>query len=102
MSETVLILRAQKYEFTSEKNGEIIKGCNVFYINDYQVETDNAVGDAPMKVSASEEVFSEIKKNKAPAVYEIGTRTKPGKDGQATVVVTQAKFVKAFTLSQAR
>lgn len=102
MSETVLILRAQKYEFANEKTGEIIKGCNVFYINDYQVETDNAVGDPPMKVAASEEVFAEIKKNKAPAVYQIGTRTKPGKEGQATLVVTQAKFVKAFTLAQAR
>lgn len=102
MSETVLILRAQKYEFASEKTGEIIKGCNVFYINDYQVETENAVGDSPMKVQASDEVFTEIKKHKAPGIYEIGTRTKPGKEGQATVVVTQAKFVKAFTLAQAR
>ena len=92
MSETVLILRAQKYEFTSEKTGEIIKGCNLFYINDYQVETDNAVGDAPMKVQASDEVFAEVKKNKAPGIYEINTRTKPGKEGQATVVMTQAKF----------
>lgn len=100
MSETVLILRAQKYEFPNEKTGEIIKGSNVYYINDYQVETENAVGDAPMKVATSEEVFAEIKKHKAPGVYEINTRTKPGKDGQATVVVTQAKFVKAFTLGQ--
>ncbi len=102
MSETVLILRAQKYEFTSEKTGEIIKGCNVVYVNDYQVETDSAVGDSPMKVSASDEVFAEIKKNKAPGIYEIGTRTKPGKDGQATVVMTQAKFKRGFSLAQER
>lgn len=101
MSETVLILRAQKYEFTSEKTGEIIKGCNLFYINDYQVETEHAVGDAPMKVAASDEVFREVKLHKAPGVYQINTRTKPGKDGQATVVVTQAKFVQAFSLAQA-
>lgn len=100
MSETVLILRAQKYDFTSEKTGEIIKGSNVYYINDYQVETENAVGDSPMKVAASDEVFAEVKKHKAPGVYQINTRTKPGKDGQATVVVTQAKFIKAFTLDQ--
>ncbi|TAM39154.1 MAG: hypothetical protein EPN61_12900 [Burkholderiaceae bacterium] len=102
MSETVLILRASKWELTDEKSGEIRKGCTVHYINDYQVETPTAVGDAPMKVQASDEVFTEIKKNKAPAIYEIGTRTKPGKEGQATVVVTQAKFVKTFTLAQAR
>ena len=101
MSETVLILRASKYDFVSDK-GESIKGCNVHFINDYQVETESAVGDAPMKVAASEEVFAEIKKHKAPGIYQINTRTKPGKDGQATVVVTQAKFVKAFTLAQER
>jgi|APLak6261680685_1056136.scaffolds.fasta_scaffold12034_2 hypothetical protein len=102
MSETVLVLRASKWEMTDEKTGEVRKGCTVHYINDYQVETANAVGDAPMKVQASDEVFTEVKKHKAPGVYEVNTRTKPGKEGQATVVMTQAKFVKAFTLAQAR
>lgn len=102
MSETVLVLRASKWEMTDDKTGEVRKGCTVHYINDYQVETANAVGDAPMKVQASDEVFNEVKKHKAPGVYEINTRTKPGKEGQATVVMTQAKFVKAFTLAQAR
>ena len=32
MSETVLVLRADRYEFTSEKTGEIIKGANVYFI----------------------------------------------------------------------
>ena len=54
-----------------------------------------------MKVQASDDVFTTIKKHKAPGTYEINTRTKPGKEGQATVVMTQAKFVKAFTLTQA-
>lgn len=102
MSETVLILRASKWEMTDEKTGEIRKGCTVHYINDFQVETATAVGDSPMKVQASDEVFTEIKKHKAPGIYQINVRTKPGKDGQATVVVTQAKFVQTFTLAQAR
>ncbi|WP_439606885.1 hypothetical protein [Hydrogenophaga sp.] len=99
MSETVLILRASKWEFADDKTGEIRKGCTVHYINDYQVETDNAVGDAPLKVTATEEAFHEIKLHKAPGIYEIGTRTKPGKDGQATVVLTKARFKEAFSLS---
>lgn len=61
MSETVLILRAAKWEMTDEKTGEIRKGCTVHYINDFQVETATAVGDSPMKVQASDEVFTEIK-----------------------------------------
>ena len=55
-----------------------------------------------MKVSATEEVFTEVKKHKAPGIYDMNTRTKPGKEGQATVVMTQAKFVKAFSLGQTR
>jgi len=100
MSETVLILRAAKWELTDEKTGEIRAGCTVHYINDYQVETATAVGDAPMKVQATDDVFFEVKKFKAPGIYEINTRTKPGKEGQATVVMTQATFKRAFSLSE--
>jgi hypothetical protein len=64
MSETVLILRASKWEMADEKTGEIRKGCTIHYINDYQVETANAVGDSPMKVQASDEVFTEVKSTK--------------------------------------
>ncbi len=99
MSETVLILRASKWELTDEKTGEIRKGCTIHYINDSQVETEKAVGDAPMKVQATDEVFNAIKANKAPGIYEINTRTKPGKDGVATVVVAQAKFKKLISLA---
>jgi hypothetical protein len=100
MSETVLILRASKWELTDEKTGEIRKGCTVHYINDSQVETEKAVGDAPMKVQASEDVFAEIKAHKAPGIYEINTRTKPGKDGIATVMMSQAKFKKLISLAE--
>lgn len=99
MSENVLILSANRYDFTSEKTGEIIKGCNVYFIGEYQTETANAVGEKPMKVSATDEAFEAIKLNKAPGVYEITTRTKPGKDGTATIVLTKAKFKEAFSLS---
>jgi hypothetical protein len=100
MSETVLILRADRYEFPSEKTGEIIKGCNVYFISDYQAETANAVGEKPMKVSTTDEVFLSIKGHGAPAIYDISTRTKPGKDGAATVVLTKATFRQAFTLPE--
>lgn len=102
MSETVLILRAQRYEFPNEKTGEIIKGCNVHFISDYQAETADAVGEMPMKVSATDEVFNQVKQFKAPGIYEINTRTKPGKEGKATVVMTQATFVRAFSLDEAQ
>ncbi len=100
MSETVLVLRADRYEFTSEKTGEIIKGCNVYFISDSQVETANAVGEKPMKVSITDEVFNEIKHYGAPAIYSISTKTKPGKDGTATVMLTKAKFQQPFKLPE--
>ncbi|KQO26312.1 hypothetical protein ASF11_00935 [Acidovorax sp. Leaf76] len=100
MSETVLVLRADRYEFTSEKTGEIIKGANVHFISDGQVETPNAVGEKPMKVAISDEVFNDIKHYGAPAIYDITIRTKPGKEGAATIVLTKAKFRQAFTLPE--
>ena len=99
MSENVLILRSTKYEFPNEKTGEIIKGCSLLYVSDFQEETATAIGEEPMKAKTSEEVFAAIKKHKAPAIYAIETRLKPGKDGKATVQVTSAKFVKAFSLA---
>ena len=102
MSETVLILRAQKFEFPNEKTGELIKGCNVTYITDYQNETESAVGETPMKTSVTDEVFNNIKTNGAPGIYQIDTRSRPGKDGKATLMITNTKFVHAFTLAQYR
>ena len=101
MSETVLILRSDRYEFPSEKTGEIIKGTNVYFISDGQVETPNSIGEKPMKVSTTDEVFSAIKQHGATGIYDITTRVKPGKDGTATVVLTKAKFIQAFALPQA-
>lgn len=102
MSETVLILRAQKWELTDEKTGEVRKGTTVHYVSDYQVETATAIGDAPVKVSASPEVFDIIKKHKAPGMYEINTRTKPGKEGQATVQIVGVKHVREISMAQLR
>ena len=67
--------------------------------NSSNKDASECSGDAPLKVTATEEAFHEIKLNKAPGIYEIGTRTKPGKDGQATVVLTKARFKEAFSLS---
>lgn len=100
MSETVLVLRADRYEFPSEKTGEIIKGANVYFISDSQVETPNAVGEKPMKVAISDEVFNDIKHYGAPAIYDITTKTRPGKDGTATVTLVKAKFQQPFKLPE--
>jgi len=98
MSETVLILRAQKWEMSDERTGEIRKGCTVYYINDYQEETPTAVGGSPLKLQASDEVFQTVKQFKAPGIYEIDTRSKPGKDGVTTMVMVRAKFKSTLLL----
>jgi hypothetical protein len=100
MSETVLVLRADRYEFPNEKTGEIIKGANVYFISDGQIETPNAVGEKPMKVSITDEVFNEIKHYGAPAIYDITIRAKPGKEGATTVTLVKAKFQQAFKLPE--
>ena len=45
-------------------------------------------------------MFNEIKHCVAPAIYSITTKTKPGKDGTATVMLTKAKFQQPFKLPE--
>jgi len=93
MSETVLVLRASKWEMTDEKTGEIRQGNLVFYLAADQTETPTAVGEQSIKASASDEVFAVIKKGKAPGFYNVITRLRPTKDGTAKVMLTQAKHI---------
>ena len=53
-----------------------------------------------MKVAISDEVFNDIKHYGAPAIYDITTKTRPGKDGTATVTLVKAKFQQPFKLPE--
>jgi hypothetical protein len=102
MSETVLILRAQKYDFVDEKTGRNIRGAKITYVSDDQIPTPTAIGNTPFTVFSTPEVFDIIQKHNGTGMYEITIRTKPGKEGQATVQIVDVKHVREVSLAQLR
>ena len=84
--EQVLILSADKWRMTDEKTGEVRSGVTVHYINDYREDTDSSAGYKPIKAPAAEEVFDAIKKQGAPALFDLDFKTRPGKNGVPTLM----------------
>lgn len=98
MSENVLILSVNKYEFTDEKTGEIKKGVTLHYVSDYRENTATELGFKPSKTGANEAVFDAVLKGGVPGMYRIDTRSKPGKDGKPTLTVVGAQLAKKVPL----
>jgi hypothetical protein len=99
--ETVLIISADKWQFTDEKTGELRNGATIQYVNDYREDTDVSVGFKPIKTSVNDAVFDAIKKSGAPAMYRLDSRSRPGKDNKPTLTVVSAQFVKPVKLFEA-
>lgn len=93
--EKALVIAADRYEFTDEKSGEIRKGVTVYYINDYRDDTDKALGFKPIKAPATPEVFEEMRKGGAPALYDLDFKTRPGQEGKPVLTLVKAVFDKA-------
>lgn len=96
--EQVLILSADKWEFTDEKTGELRKGVTLQYITDYREDSEKEMGFKPIKASVSENVFDVVKKSGAPAMYKLDVRTRPGKEGKPTATIVGIQFVKPVKL----
>lgn len=91
----VLLLSADRYEFTNESTGEVLRGSTLFYLNNYREKTRDTVGLKPTKVSSSVDVFNDIHKNEItlPAFAEISIETRPGAQGKASIVVTSVDLI---------
>ncbi len=98
MSEKVLILSASKWSLTDEKTGELRKGVSLHYVSDYREDTATEVGFKPIKTSADDTVFDAVQKGGVPGMYNIETRSRPGKDGKPTLTVVGAQFAKRVPL----
>lgn len=92
--ETVLIISADKWNMTDEVTKEYREGITLQYLTDYREDTDTSLGFKPIKTSVNEAVFEAVKKNGAPALYRIDTRSRPGTGGKPTLTVVSAQFVK--------
>jgi hypothetical protein len=96
--ETALVLSADHYEFTDEKTGDVRRGVTVQYITDYREDTPRSVGYKPIKAPAASDVFDAIKKNGAPALYHLTTKTRPGKEGKPALTVVKADLIKSLSI----
>lgn len=96
--ERTLVLSADKWRMTDEKTGEIREGVSVQYVTDYRDESASAVGYRPLKVQAIAEVFEAIKKGGAPGLYDLDMRTRPGREGQTTVMAVRASHIRKVSL----
>lgn len=99
--ETVLILSADKWNFSDEKTGEIRNGVTLQYVNDYREDSATEVGFKPIKVSANPEIFDTVRKNGAPALYKLDMKTRPGKEGKPTLTIVKVEFVKEVEIFKA-
>jgi len=69
--ETILLLSANRYSFTDEKEGRKIEGCRISYlIDDFEDEKDRR-GFTPMEISGPLEVYNEITRRgvEVPALF---------------------------------
>ena len=96
--ERCLVLSADKWRMVDDKTGEAREGISVHYVTDYREESSNAVGFKAMKIPAVPEVFEAIKKGGAPGLYDLEMRTRPGKEGQTTVMAVRAVLLRKVSL----
>ncbi|MCJ8305155.1 hypothetical protein [Shewanella sp.] len=85
----VLLLSADPWEMTDENTGEFRKGTTLFYLNDYRDSAGKSLGYKPTKVSASSDVFKDLKasQSRLPAFATLSFSTVPGAGGKASVVI---------------
>lgn len=96
MSEQVLILSADPWEFADEKTGELRSGLSLWFVSKYR-DGDN--GFKPSKVSCARELYESIK-GKLPCLGVLDCRTRPGKGGKAELIVAGVKIGKPVDLEK--
>lgn len=93
MSDTALILSADKYEIPDSSTGQIQTLHQVWMSNDYRVATDKEKGCKPMKVLVDPEVFAEIMKFELPSLFAVDVKMRPGKGNALAATVVGFKFI---------
>lgn len=95
MSERALVLSADTWGMTDEKTGQLINGVSCWYVNDYRDDTDDSFGLKPTKISATPEIYAELKKVRLPALFDLDFGSRPGAQGKATLTLTRATYVRS-------
>lgn len=93
MSDTALILSADKYEIPDSNTGEVQKLHQVWMSNDYRVASDTEKGCKPMKVLVDADVFAEIMKFDLPSLFNVDVKMRPGKGNAVAATIVGFKFL---------
>jgi hypothetical protein len=93
--ERVLVLSADHYSIPDAKTGVEEQLFQVWYVSDYREASDTELGSKPIKILIKPELFAGLGKHELPAVFDIATRSRPGKAGVASMTIVDFKY--AFT-----
>jgi hypothetical protein len=93
--ERVLVLSADHYSIPNPQTGVDEHLFQSWYVSDYRESSETEVGSKPIKIMIKPELFSELRKQELPAVFDIETRSRPGKGGVASMTIVAFKY--AFT-----
>lgn len=94
MSERCLILSADAWRMTDEKTGEVMVGHSVWYVTDYRQDSEGQYGFKPVKVTVQDADTANQLRNKLPCVADLDFRSKPGKEGKASLVLSKIAVIK--------
>lgn len=95
MSDTALILSADKYTIPDPKTGEVQHLHQVWMSTEYRAATETEKGCKPMKVLVDPPVFAEIMKCELPALFTVDVKMRPGKANALAATVVGFKFLGA-------
>lgn len=92
MSDTALILSADKYEIP-DAQGVVQSLHQVWMSNEYRVSSEKEKGCKPMKVLVEPSVFAEIMKHELPGLFDVDVKMRPGKGNALAATVVGFRFL---------
>lgn len=93
-----LVLSAKPYEFSS-KDGSLVKGISVSYINKKPSSRENEYGNPPLIInSQSLENFNFEEFSHIPGVFDMEFEQVTGKDHKPAIILTGMELINAVDL----
>jgi hypothetical protein len=113
----VLVLGVRQYSFVDEKDGRVVEGCTVSYVDPQMLEDDQRQGLAVLNVSAPTSLYpafasppdagegvthppSHSQPGRVPGVFTLQWGQRPGKGGRPVSLLIGAEFVKSVDIAK--
>ncbi|MCK9235891.1 MAG: hypothetical protein M0P09_06200 [Acholeplasmataceae bacterium] len=85
MSNKLLILSCDKWNFQDEKTGEVKSGVSIWSLSNYRQDTDREKGLKPQKISSDPSFFDLLKGLTLPILVDPSYTILPGAQGASSV-----------------